>query len=216
VADRLVNPYRAAVERATGCTLTVVVSNAGKGLIDVVEGRCDAAMSSASLETTAQAARAAGREVDIATLEMHVAATDEIVFVIHPTNPVRRLTWEQIRDIHTGKITRWKEVGGTDLPIVIFTDAAASATRGMIKDRVLNGQEYGPMANALETVRQVGERVAITEGGIGGLGLGFVDPARVRVVESGKLERPLGFITVGPPLEKVRRVIEAYRAQAKP
>jgi phosphate transport system substrate-binding protein len=185
-------------------------------LIDVVEGRCDAAMSSASLETAAKAALTAGKEIDVATLEMQVAATDEIVFVIHPANPVRRLTWEQIRDIHTGKITSWKEVGGQDLPIVIFTDAAASATRSMIQDRLLGGKEYSPKANALGTVRQVGDLVAITEGGIGGLGLGFVDPAKVRVVESEKLERPLGFVTVGPPSGKIRQVIEAYRAQAKP
>ena len=215
VADQLVNPYKAAVEQATGYTLAVVVSNAGRGLISLVEGKCDAAMASAALETTVKAAKAAGKEIDIATLQMHVAATDEVVFIVHPSNPVTSLTWEQIRDIHTGRITNWKAVGGKDLPITVFTDAPASATRGLIKDSVLGGQEYSPQAQALDAVKSVNDRVATTEAGIGGLGKGFVDAAAVRVVQTRKLERPLGFITLGNPSEKVQKVIEAYRSQAR-
>lgn len=215
MADQLVNPHKAAVEKATGYTLAVVVSNAGRGLIDLVEGKCDAAMASVALETTVKAAKAAGKEIDIATLQMHVAGTDEVVFIVHPSNPVTSLTWEQIRDIHTGRIMNWKEVGGKDLPIAVFTDAPASATRGLIKDVVLGGQEYSPQAQALDAVKKVNDRVATTEAGIGGLGKGFVDVGVVTVVQSKKLERPLGFISLGNPSEKVQRVIEAYRTQAR-
>lgn len=214
-ADQLVNPHKAAVEKATGYTLTVAVSNAGKGLIDLVDGKCDAAMASAALETTVKAAKSAGKDIDIRTLQMHVAATDEVVFIVHPSNPVSSLTWEQIRDIHTGRIVNWKEVGGKDLPITVFTDAPASATRGLIKDTVLGGQEYATQAQALDAVKKVNDRVATTEAGIGGLGIGFVDAGAVKVVQSKKLERPLGFITLGSPSQKMQKVIEAYRAQAK-
>ena len=37
------------------------------------------------------------------------------------------------------KITNWKEVGGKDAPIIVITDAPASATRGLIKQVVMQG-----------------------------------------------------------------------------
>ena len=215
VVDRLISPHKAAVEKVTGYTLVVVSSNAGKGLIDLVEGRCDASLASASVETVAQAAKAAGKEVDLSKLQMTVVINDEVVFIVHPSNPVGKLTWEQIRDIHTGKITNWKDVGGKDVPIVVFTDSLASATRGLIKQAVMGGQEYGPEAKAVEAVKDVNDRVALTENGIGGLGLGFVNPRAVRVIDTKKVERPLGFITLGPPSDKVRKVIEVFKTEAR-
>jgi phosphate transport system substrate-binding protein len=215
VVDRLINPHKAAVEKVTGYTLLVVSSNAGKGLIDLIEGKCDASLASASVETVAQAARAAGKEVDTSKLQMTVVKNDEVVFIVHPSNSVRKLTWEQIRDIHTGKITNWKDAGGSDASIVVFTDSLASATRGLIRQAVMGGQEYGPEAKALDAVKEVNDRVAVTENGIGGLGLGFVDPKAVRVIDTKKVERPLGFITIGPPSDKVRKVIEAFKTEAR-
>ena len=215
VVDRLINPHKEAVEKATGYALAVVSSNAGKGLIDLVEGKCDASLASASIETVAQAARAVGKEVDISKLQMTVVKMDEVVFVVHPSNPVNRLTWGQIRDIHTGKITSWREVGGKNMPTVVFTDSLASATRGLIKQAVMGGQEYAQDAKALDAVKKVNDMVAVTENGIGGLGLGFVDPKAVKVIDTQKVERPLGFITIGPPSDKVRRVIEAFKTEAQ-
>lgn len=215
VVDSLVAPHAAAVEKATGVKLAVDRSNAGKGLKDLVEGKCDLALASASLEATIAAARTAGLAAPAPDLRMHVAATSEVVFIVHPSNPVRRLTWEQIRDIHTGKIASWKEVGGRDEPIAVVTDAAASATRGLIKQVVLGGAEYAPTARAVAAVAEVNEEVARSPAAIGGLGREFVDPARVAVVETKKIERPLAFVSVGEPSPDAARVIEAFRAQAK-
>jgi phosphate transport system substrate-binding protein len=144
---------------------------------------------------------------------MQVIATSEVVFIVHPSNPVRKLTWEQIRDLHTGKIARWKELGGPDVPVAVVTDAAASATRGLIKQVVLGGSEYAPGARAVAAVAEVNEEVARNPAAIGGLGREFADPKRVANVETKKVERPLAFVTVGPPGEKAAKVIEAYRAQ---
>jgi phosphate transport system substrate-binding protein len=145
---------------------------------------------------------------------MHVVATSEVVFVVHPSNPVKALSWEQLRDIHTGRIGRWSEVGGRDVLIDVVTDAAASATRGLLKQVVLGGAEYGPGARALAAVKDVNDVVAVTPAAIGGLGLEFVDPARVAVVQTRKIERPLAFVTRGAPGEDAAAVIEAYRIAA--
>lgn len=214
VVDALVQPHAAAVEQRTGVVLAVVRSNAGQGLRDLVEGRCDLAMVSASLEATVAAARAAGLAGELPDLRAHVVGTSEVVFVVHPSNPVQALGWEQLRDVHAGTIRRWSELGGRDEPIDVVTDAAASATRGLVKQVVMGGAEYGPSVRALAAVRDVNDVVAATPNAIGGLGLEFVDPRRVAVVRTRKLERPLALVTVGAPGAEAAAVVEAFRAAA--
>jgi phosphate transport system substrate-binding protein len=135
-----------------------------------------------------------------------------VVFIVHPSNPVKSLTWEQIRDIHTGKITNWKELGGKDLTITVYTDAKASATRGLIKQVVMANSEYAANAKAVDFVKLVNDMVSADESGIGGLGLGFVNPVQTSIVATKKIERPLGFITVGAPSAKVQKVMNAFMA----
>jgi phosphate transport system substrate-binding protein len=212
VVTDLVAPRQSAVEQATGIKLVVDKNNAGKGLVDLIDGACDAAMASASLDATVQAAKSAGLKKPLPDLKMYVIAKSEVVFVVHPSNQVQKLTWEQIRDIHTGKIANWKELGGKDLPITVYTDAKASATRGLIKQVVLGGAEYASGARAVGFVKEVNDKVAQDPSGIGGLGSGFVAPGQVAVVSTKKIERPLGFITVGPASAKVQKVMDAFQA----
>jgi phosphate transport system substrate-binding protein len=211
VVTELVAPHKDAVEKAIGYKLVVDKSNAGKGLIDLIDGKCDAAMASASLEATMAGAKSAGLVKPVPDLKMHVVKESEVVFIVHPTNPVKSLTWEQLKDINTGKITNWKQVGGNDLPITVYTDAKASATRGLIKQVVMGNSEYAASAKAVEFVKQVNDRVAVDHSGIGGLGLSFVDPKKVSVLGSKKIVRPLGFITVGAPTPKLQKVIDSFK-----
>lgn len=53
-------------------------------------------------------------------LEMVPIAREGFIFVVNAENPVNSLTQEQIRDIYTGKITNWKEVGGLDEEIIPY------------------------------------------------------------------------------------------------
>lgn len=209
VVDSLINPHKAAVEKATGLRLEIVKSNAGKGLIDLVDGKCDASLASASVETVAKGAKGAGREVDTAKLQLHAIQMDEVVFVVHPSNPVQKISGQQMKDIHTGKLRNWNELGGPDRPIKVVTDTLSSATRGLIKQAVLKNEEYLKETLAVN-VATISDEVAKDPAAIGGLGAGFVKPGVV-VVKTDKLERPLGLITVGPPSDKLQKVIEAYK-----
>ena len=209
---RVVRPYKAAVEARTGHTLEVVGSGTGKGLVDLVEGRCDAALSSAPLGIAIPAARAAGKDIDIKSLTFSVLKLDEIVFVVNPDNPVKSLNWAQIKAIHAGKIKNWKEVGGKDMPITVYTDPPTGGTYALIKQIVLGGAEYSDSAIPLASVKRVGDMVASFPDAIGGLGIGFVD-ARMKIIESKKLDRPLGIITIGEPKGKVKEIIDAYKSE---
>jgi phosphate transport system substrate-binding protein len=211
VMNVVVNPHREQVEKQTGFTLEVVGNATGKGLVDLVDGNSDAAMASEPLEIAVEAAAAAGKTVDIKSLRLHEIRKDEVVFVMHPSNGIASLTWEQIRDIHTGKITNWKALGGKDLAITVYSDATTGGTRALVKHIVMNGQEYGPAVKPQLNVKRVAEVVAVDESGFGAVGRSFAEAAAVKAVQTKKLERPLGFITVGEPSGKVAAVIAAFK-----
>lgn len=48
-------------------------------------------------------------------------AWDALVMISNPANPVRNLTLRQLHEIYFGKITNWKEVGGNDAPINLYS-----------------------------------------------------------------------------------------------
>lgn len=212
----LINPLKSAVEASTGLTLKVTGTNTGKGLVALVEGQADVALTSEPLDIAIAAAKVAGKDLNAAEFQLHSVKDDYAVFVVHPSNPVTSLTHDQIKAIHTGKITNWKEVGGPDLPIVVFTDTVTGGTRALIKKLSLDGEEYGPTCRPLESVRFVVSAVAELKNGFGGVGAGFVTGTNVKVVKSDPVPRPLGFITRGAPSAEVQKVIDAFKAaQAK-
>jgi phosphate transport system substrate-binding protein len=214
VLNVVVKPTQAAVEKASGHTLQIVGNATGKGLVDLANGDADVAMVSEPLEIALEAAQAAGKTLDAKTLQFAVVKKDEVVFTINAANPVHKLTFDQLRDIHTGKITNWKEVGGKDLAIVVYSDAATGGTRAMVKHIAMRGAEYGSNVKAQTSVKRAAELVSTDEAGIAGVGKSFVVEGKAKIVETTKIERPLGFVTIGAPKPAVKSVIEAFAKEA--
>ncbi len=68
-------------------------------------------------------------------------ALDALVFLLNPSNPVKSLTSEQLRDIYLGKLTNWKEVGGRDVKINPYIRNANSGSQELMEALVMQGQE---------------------------------------------------------------------------
>ena len=94
-------------------------TGSGSGISAVLEGRCDIGLSSRALKDDEKAKG----------LKPTVLAYDGISIIVNPSNPVKDLTVEQIKDIYTGKISNWKDVGGNDAGIVVVGREAGSGTR---------------------------------------------------------------------------------------
>lgn len=215
VLNVVVSSHKANVEKSTGHSLQIVSSGTGKGLVDLFDGASDIAMVSEPMDIAADAAAIAGKKIDPNAVQFFELRKDEIVFVVHPSNAVGKLTWEQIRDIHTGKIKNWNEVGGKDMPIVVYSDSTTGGTRAMVKKVVMGGAEYGPLVKPQSSVKRAAEMVGGDEAGITGVGKGFVDPAKTKTVETKKLERPLALATKGTPSPSAKAVIDAFIKEAK-
>lgn len=61
-------------------------------------------------------------------------AMEAFVFVVNADNPVDRLTQQQLRDIYSGKITNWKQVGGSDAPIIAYQRNRDSGSQNYMLD----------------------------------------------------------------------------------
>ena len=66
-----------------------------------------------------------------------VVARDAIAVVVNPSNPVSRLTLQQISDIYSGKINNWSLVGGQNRPIVRLSREVNSGTHVYFRDTVV-------------------------------------------------------------------------------
>ena len=67
-------------------------------------------------------------------------AKEAFVFLVHKDNPVQGLTLEQIRDIYTKRITNWKDLGGSDKPILAFQRPAGSGSQTTMLADVMQGR----------------------------------------------------------------------------
>lgn len=100
-------------------------------------------------------------------LDQIPVAIDGIAFYVNPQVSIPGLTLNQIRDIFTGKINNWKQVGGPDLPIIPFTrNPEYSGTADFIKTKVLAGAEFSPNVRQVETTTDSIRLVAKIPGGI--------------------------------------------------
>jgi phosphate transport system substrate-binding protein len=114
-------------------------------------------------------------EVEKYGLKSFAFAIDGVAVAVNPKNKVSQLTSDQVKDIFAGKITNWKDVGGDDAPIHLFTRDEASGTREVFWEKLL---KKGPVAGSANVVPSNGAmKVALSKdpSAIGYLGIGHVD-----------------------------------------
>jgi phosphate transport system substrate-binding protein len=95
------------------------------------------------------------------------AARDGLSVYVNESNPVKELTLDQVRRIYVGEITNWKEVGGDDGRIILYSRENNSGTYVYFKDNILNGKDYAPNTQSLPGTAAVVNAVAKDKNGIG-------------------------------------------------
>jgi len=114
----------------------------------------------------------------------YAIALDGIAVIVHPSNSISNITISQIRDIYTGKIKNWKELGGPNLPIVVISRDVSSGTFEVFNEKVMAGAKVSSSAQLLASNNAVTNTVADTPGAIGYAGVGFIsNKVKALVVE---------------------------------
>ncbi|GAB4302778.1 MAG: phosphate ABC transporter substrate-binding protein [Desulfuromonadia bacterium] len=216
---RIFEPGREALKKATGIDIELVGNGTGNGLEDLIAGRADVSMASEELADAVASMKAATGKDAPPDLKPNVITSDVIKVIVHPSNPVSKLTKEQLKGLHTGTIDNWKGVGGADQPIIVVTSHSGSATRKVFQKMMMDNQKYVDGAIEVKTTREEVDNVAQLPEAIGAVSLGFINlpgnREKVKIVDTPEISRPLMLITRGEPSPAVKKIIDFFTGEGK-
>ncbi len=154
------------------------------GMGALMGGYCDIAGAS-RLPTKEELEVAQYRNVE---LNDHVIGAYAVAVVVNPANSVTNLTRDQVRDIFTGTIQNWKDVGGPDAPVHLYIRDPMSGTYMGFKELAMENKPYTPdpkMLSLSTNYAGIAESVAKDPAGIGYTGMNPAKDAGAKVVSIG-------------------------------
>lgn len=158
-------------QKNKGSSLSVLGGGSGVGIAALLSNTTDIAQSSRKIKLDEKMTlQKAGKKI-----KEVIVAYDALAVVVHPANPISKLTREQLEGIFTGKITNWKQVGGPDMKIIVYSRETSSGTYEFFKEHVLNKKNFAPSALLLAATGAVVQSVSQTKGAIGYIGVAYID-----------------------------------------
>jgi phosphate transport system substrate-binding protein len=206
-----------------GVSVQVTGGGSGTGISALINGTTDICMSSRPMkdkekEQMLEKYKSAGVQVTV--------ARDGLTVYLHESNPVKELSMEQLKKIYLGEITNWKEVGGKNATILLYSRENNSGTYVFFKEHVLENKDFAQNAQTLPGTAAVVNAIIKDPNGIGYGGAGYAkgikecaikkdnaSPALLPVKEnidnnSYALSRGLYFYLKGKPEGKMKDLID--------
>ncbi len=153
---------------------------------------------------------------------VYTVAWDAISVIVNKSNQIDNLTMAQLKDIHTGRIRNWREVGGPDKPITVVTSHIGSATKKEFNKIVMNKEPYLKNAVTVNSTRDEVGKVLENDSAIGAVSTSFADDNKIKVLKINgflpiekyiqsndyKIARPLNIVTNGPAEGETKEFID--------
>ncbi|NWF54941.1 MAG: PstS family phosphate ABC transporter substrate-binding protein [Syntrophaceae bacterium] len=157
------------MKKNPGVNIAVTGGGSGTGIAALINKKTDIANSSRDMSgKEIEAAKQAGvNPIGVAF------ATDGISVIVHPDNPVKKLTMEQVGKIFKGDIANWKEVGGPDMAVSLYGRQSNSGTYVFFREFVVKA-DYSRNKKAMNGNAQIVEAVQRDKAGIGYVAVGYV------------------------------------------
>lgn len=93
-------------------------------------------------------------------------ALDGLAIIVNANNSVNTIDMDTLRRIYVGQITNWKQIGGPDEAIVVFSRDSNSGTYGFFQENVLRNQNWGKSVRFMPSTSEEAREVGRTAGGI--------------------------------------------------
>jgi phosphate transport system substrate-binding protein len=159
------------MKKYPGSSIIVTGGGSGVGLAALQNSTTDIAQSSRKMKLDEKMKmQDAGK-----TFAEIIIAYDALAVIVNPSNKITQLTREQLEGIYTGKVTNWKDVGGDDMPIVLYSRESSSGTFEFFKEHVLNKKNFAPTAMLMPATGAIVQSVSQTKGAIGYVGLAYLE-----------------------------------------
>jgi phosphate transport system substrate-binding protein len=204
-------------------TIQVTGGGSGTGISALINGTTDICQSSRSMkgpekEKVRERYNTTGTEIPV--------AKDGLSVYVSASNPITDLDLDQLKLIFTGKLTNWKDLGGPDAKIIVYSRENSSGTYVFFKEHVLKGADYTPRAQTMPGTAAVVNAVAKEKFGIGYGGAAYAKGIKILKIKkdasaqgvlpelanvkdgSYALSRPLFFYTRNKPSGDIKSFID--------
>ena len=187
------------MKKNSNTSIMVTGGGSGVGLGSLITGTTDVAMSSRKMKLDEKL-----KMQDAAkAFTEKIFANDALSVVVNPSNKIRQLTREQLEGIFTGKTKNWKEVGGDDMTIVVYSRETSSGTYEFFKEHVLNNKNFASSVLSMPATGAIIQSVGQTKGAIGYVGLAYVEKS----VKALKVSFDKGKTYVEPTVENAKNKV---------
>ncbi len=174
------------------------------GFESLGQGGCDLVLASRPI-TTAEATKLESVGDLTSPAAETVVAMDGIAVIVHPANPVLKLTVKQLEQVFSGKITNWTQLAGKPGPIHVLARDEKSGTHDGFVTLVMQGKQPKAEKN-FEDSEALVAAVAKDEGAIGFVGLPYVKNTKPLAIQDGDtrpvLPTPFAIATEDYPLAR--------------
>jgi phosphate transport system substrate-binding protein len=145
-------------------SIQVTGGGSGTGISALINGTTDVcqasrAMKPAEKEKLRERYSSPGVEIPV--------AKDGLSVYVNSSNPLNELTMDQVKQIFTGKVTNWKELGGPDAKIIPYSRENSSGTYVFFKEHVLQNADFTPRAQNMPGTAAVVNAVGKEKNSIG-------------------------------------------------
>jgi phosphate transport system substrate-binding protein len=214
--EKLLAAQKQAIESQTGARLEIVGNGSGRGLADLASGLADVAMIGGSLKGVAEAANQEkpGTVNPAGMVEIPLLSV-KLVIVVHSGVGVKSATADQLRDLLSGKIKNWKELGGADLPVKVVLPFAGDGARISLQESILKDTAFTKDAILRNSAKDLGVVVTQLPGACSFLSVKMADASMATLSVDKELLMYLQFVTKGEPTGDTRKVLDLAKTLIK-
>ncbi len=223
IAEKIARSYMALHPETR---ISISGGGSGNGIKAIIDGTTDIGNASRFIKGK-ELTHASGKAIYPVPFRI---AYDCIVPIVHPGNPLRNLSVDQLREIYKGTINNWQQVGGKNTAIHVVSRDTSSGTYEVWEKKVMNKEPVFPGVQLESSNDDVLKAVMVNPDAIGYIGLGYMQDSvkalRVDTIEGSEattlngtypVSRPLFMFTRGWPsgeiLEFLNYVLEPGQGQ---
>lgn len=198
-------------EKKTGVKIGLGGGGSGAGVKAIIGGLIDVAGVSRDLKP----------EEEKQGLVAYTIGWGAVGIVANKAVTVENLTTKQAKDILTGKIKNWNEVGGSNMPIKVVISTPGCACREEFQEMVMDKEPYASDA-VISPMKTLSDTVKATPGSVGPLATAVIDTSKVKIIKLDgfaptpdnvknkkyKASRQINLVTKGAAQGKVKDFID--------
>jgi phosphate transport system substrate-binding protein len=171
--------------------------------------KCDIAAASRDVSTN-ELSLAKDRDIEF---NNYVIGSYSVAVIVNAGNALTGLKPEQVRDIFTGKIQNWKDVGGPDAPVHLYIRDPISGTYLGFQELAMEKKEYAQHPKTFTSYDGIVQAVAQDPAGIGYASIEDVKKTGIKAVAIGGAAPTLEAVQKGQ--YPYSRTVRLYTNKAK-